>query len=204
MYGDSRQKSGHRAAEMGKSWSNRKVILTVWSIRWTTETTPLFAIEMVGVQGGECEKALWYPSVQGIITKVIRCHSNRIILEIIMLLLNIYRFIDIMLLINSKRTKRKNTSYEYSPYVENDQSWTMACEFIVLFSGHMCGGNISTLEKKVWHWITNSRGHETLLSVIWQPGWEESSGQNEYIYVCGWVVLLTTQNYHNIVNRLCC
>ena len=66
-----------------------------------------------------------------------------------MLLLNIYRFIDIMLLINSKRTKREDTSYEYSPYVENDQSWTMACEFIVLFSGHMCGGNISTLEKKV-------------------------------------------------------
>ena len=26
VYGDSRQKSGHRAAEMGGSWSNRKVI----------------------------------------------------------------------------------------------------------------------------------------------------------------------------------
>ena len=33
VYGDSRQKSGHRAAEMGGSWSNRKVILTVWSTR---------------------------------------------------------------------------------------------------------------------------------------------------------------------------
>ena len=52
--------------------------------------------------------------------------------------MNIYRFISIMLLINSKRTKREDTSYEYSPYVENDQSWTMACEFIVLFSTIFC------------------------------------------------------------------
>ena len=54
-----------------------------------------------------------------------------------------------MLLINSKRTKREDIYYEYSPHVENDQSWKMACEFIVLFSGHMCGRNISPLEKKV-------------------------------------------------------
>ena len=53
---------------------------SVWFTRWTMETTTLFAIEMVGVQGGECEKALWYPSVQGIITNVIRCHTDRIIL----------------------------------------------------------------------------------------------------------------------------
>ena len=66
-----------------------------------------------------------------------------------MLLLNIYRSIDITPLINSKRTKREDIYYEYSPYVENDQSWKMACEFIVLFSGHMCGRNISPLEKKV-------------------------------------------------------
>ena len=38
-----------------------------------------------------------------------------------------------MLLIKSKRTKREDTSYEYSPYVENDQSWTMACEEMPVF-----------------------------------------------------------------------
>ena len=67
-----------------------------------------------------------------------------------MLLLNIYRFIDIMPLIYSKRTKREDTYYEYSPYVDNDQSWTIACEFLIQFSGHMCGGNFSPLEKNVW------------------------------------------------------
>ena len=47
-----------------------------------------------------------------------------------MLLLNIYRSIDIIPLINSKRTKREDIYYEYSPYVENDQSWKMAWTYV--------------------------------------------------------------------------
>ena len=35
-----------------------------------------------------------------------------------------------------------------------------------------------------------------------QPGWEGSLGENEYMYMYGWVALLCTWNYHNIVNRL--
>ena len=41
-----------------------------------------------------------------------------------------------------------------------------------------------------------------LLTVMWQTGWEGSLGENGYIYMCGWVPLLSAWNYHNIVNRL--
>ena len=43
---------------------------------------------------------------------------------------------------------------------------------------------------------------ETLLNVMWQPGWAGSLGENGYMYMCGWVPLLSTWNYHNIVNQL--
>ena len=35
-----------------------------------------------------------------------------------------------------------------------------------------------------------------------QPGWEGSLGENGYMYIYGWVLLLFTWNYHNIVNWL--
>ena len=35
------------------------------------------------------------------------------------------------------------------------------------------------------------------------PGWEGSLGEKSYMYMYGWVALLYTWNYHNIVNRLC-
>ena len=42
----------------------------------------------------------------------------------------------------------------------------------------------------------------SLFNVVWQPGWEGSLGENRYVYVYGWVPLLFTRCYHNIVNRL--
>ena len=42
----------------------------------------------------------------------------------------------------------------------------------------------------------------TLLNVVWQPGWEGSLGENGYTCMYGWVPLLFTCNYHNIVNQL--
>ena len=44
--------------------------------------------------------------------------------------------------------------------------------------------------------------HGTLLTVMWQSWWEESLEENGYIYLYGWVLLLSTWNYHNIVHRL--
>ena len=41
-----------------------------------------------------------------------------------------------------------------------------------------------------------------LLIVMRQPGWEGSLEENGYMYMCGWVALLPTQNYHNIFNWL--
>ena len=35
-----------------------------------------------------------------------------------------------------------------------------------------------------------------------QPGWEGSLGESGHTYVYGWVPLLSTWSYHNIVNRL--
>ena len=37
---------------------------------------------------------------------------------------------------------------------------------------------------------------------MWQPGWEEGLGENGYVYTYGWVPLLFTWNYYNIVNQL--
>ena len=37
---------------------------------------------------------------------------------------------------------------------------------------------------------------------MWQPGWEGSLGENEHMYMYGWVPLLTIWSYHNIVNWL--
>ena len=36
----------------------------------------------------------------------------------------------------------------------------------------------------------------------WRPEWEGSLGGNGYMYMYGWVPLLSTWNYHNIVNWL--
>ena len=44
--------------------------------------------------------------------------------------------------------------------------------------------------------------HRTLLIVMWQPGLKGSLGENGYIYLHGWVPLLSTWSYHNIVNQL--
>ena len=54
-------------------------------------------------------------------------------------------------------------------------------------------------------WITKKSyciAQGTLLNVMWQPGWEESLGENGYMYMYGWVSLLSTWNYHDIVNWL--
>ena len=51
-------------------------------------------------------------------------------------------------------------------------------------------------------WATVFFAHGTLLSVMWQPGWEGSLGENGYMYIIAWVPLLFTWNDHNIVNRL--
>ena len=47
------------------------------------------------------------------------------------------------------------------------------------------------------------RPTESLFSVMWQLGWEGSLGENGYMYMYGWVFLLSTWNYHNIINWLC-
>ena len=42
----------------------------------------------------------------------------------------------------------------------------------------------------------------SLLNAMWQPGSEESLGENAYMYMYVWVSLLSAWNYHNIVNQL--
>ena len=44
--------------------------------------------------------------------------------------------------------------------------------------------------------------HGTLLNVMWQPAWEGAWEENGYMYMYGWVPLLSTWNYYNIVNQL--
>ena len=52
-------------------------------------------------------------------------------------------------------------------------------------------------------WMSNKDVlYGTFLNVMWQPRWEGSLGQNEYMYVYGWVPFLLTWNYHNIAKQL--
>ena len=53
-------------------------------------------------------------------------------------------------------------------------------------------------------WITDKDciAPGILLHVTWQPGWEGSLGENAYMYMYGWIPLLSTWNYHNIVSWL--
>ena len=53
-------------------------------------------------------------------------------------------------------------------------------------------------------WIARTYciAHGTLLIVMQQPGWERSLRENWYLHMSGWVPLLVTWNYHNIVKWL--
>ena len=58
--------------------------------------------------------------------------------------------------------------------------------------------------RKNWWPVTNkvllySAGNSAQLCSVWQPGWERSLGENGYMGMYGWVPLLSTWNYHNIV-----
>ena len=48
-------------------------------------------------------------------------------------------------------------------------------------------------------WIIFCRAHGTLLSVMWQTGWEEGFRENRYMNMYDWVPSWFTWNYHNIV-----
>ena len=54
-------------------------------------------------------------------------------------------------------------------------------------------------------WIINRTycvAKEILLNVMWHLGWEWGLEKNGHMYTYGWVALLFTWNYHNIVNWL--
>ena len=54
-------------------------------------------------------------------------------------------------------------------------------------------------------WITNKTyciAYGTLVNIMLQPGWEGSLGENGYMCMYGWVPVLFTWNFHNIVNQL--
>ena len=44
-----------------------------------------------------------------------------------------------------------------------------------------------------------SIAHATLLNIMWRPGWEESLGENGYMYMYGYIPLLSTWNNHIII-----
>ena len=44
--------------------------------------------------------------------------------------------------------------------------------------------------------------HGTVLNIMWQPGHKGSFGENGYVYMYGWVPLLSIWNYHSVVNWL--
>ena len=54
----------------------------------------------------------------------------------------------------------------------------------------------------VFHHSLKRTKMASLLSVLQQPGWEGSLGENGYMCMEGWEPSLFTYNYHNIVNQL--
>ena len=55
------------------------------------------------------------------------------------------------------------------------------------------------MEKQQWLTVQ----HMELCSMLWQPGQEESLGENWYMHVYEWVPLLSTWNCHNTINQVC-
>ena len=41
------------------------------------------------------------------------------------------------------------------------------------------------------------------LSVVWQPGWEGSLGENGFMHVCGWDPLLPSWNHDHVGDPIC-
>ena len=50
-------------------------------------------------------------------------------------------------------------------------------------------------------WCIQAMEYYSMLKIS-KPGWEGNLGENRYMYVYGWVPLLFTWSYHNIVNWL--
>ena len=73
-------------------------------------------------------------------------------------------------------------------------SWPSPCPCILWNPNQYI---IRSIRKQI---IVISPNQQTRLN--WLSGWEGSLGENGYLYMYGWVALLCTWNYHNIVNRL--
>ena len=81
---------------------------------------------------------------------------------------------------------------------------TYAGNVLGLNRGGACINTIHTESFTLkWSILTYCIAHGILLNVMWQPGWDRSLGKNGYMYLYGWAPLLSTWNYHNLVNQLC-
>ena len=62
----------------------------------------------------------------------------------------------------------------------------------------------------LYHWAIKdalpfkTTKQNTAQGTLQQPGWEGSLGGNGYMYIYGWLPLLSTRTYHNIINQLHC
>ena len=64
------------------------------------------------------------------------------------------------------------------------------------------GGHVHTAVLRMDNQQGPTTAQGTLLSVMRQAGGEGSLGESGYMYMYGWVPLLSTWNFHNIVNWL--
>ena len=81
------------------------------------------------------------------------------------------------------------------------REWTYGCQG----EGTVREFGIDIYTRRYLKWITNkdcSIARGTLLNIMWQPGWKGSLKENGYMYMYGWVPLLSTWNYHNFVTGL--
>ena len=69
---------------------------------------------------------------------------------------------------------------------------------------HAAVHGVSKSPRRLSNWTARTYcvAQGILLNVTWQPGREGSLGKNGYMCMYGWVTLLFTWNYHNIVNLL--
>ena len=89
-------------------------------------------------------------------------------------------------------------------YTFKNCSWTYGCQGEGWGERRVREFGTDTYTLLFLKWITNNYCvvQRTLINVKWQPGWEGSLGEKGYMYMYGWVPLLSTRNYHNIVNWL--
>ena len=127
-------------------------------------------------------------------------------------------WMDLEIVIVSEVNQRQRNIVWRPLYMESKKKWykwtylqkrnrTYGCQEGELGTAMVREFGIDMYTQLYFRWIkypvyftrSYSIAHGTLLNIMWRPGWEESLGENGYMYMYGYIPLLSTWNNHIII-----